>query len=138
MSLKDQISEDIKTAMKARDRERLETLRYVKKLLIENETSGQAVPELDVVVKYQKQLRNSLSQFPEASEHYTKTEREIQVLGEYLPQPLTEEEVVAKIDKILAEQAGAPMGAVMKALNADIKGRFDGRRASELVKSKLV
>ncbi|MAZ49474.1 MAG: hypothetical protein CME65_13020 [Halobacteriovoraceae bacterium] len=136
-NLKDQISEDIKSAMKARDKVRLNVLRYLKKLFIENDTSAKSIPELDIIVGHQKKIKESIDMYPEGSELRTQAEAELEVVNEYLPKPLTETEVVALIEDIKSNLDNINMGAIMKELTPRIKGRFDGKKASELVKSNL-
>lgn len=135
--LKDQISEDIKSAMKARDKVRLNVLRYLKKLFIENDTSAKSIPELDIIVGHQKKIKESIDMYPEGSELKAQAEAELEVVNEYLPKPLTEAEVVALIEEIKSNLDNINMGAIMKELTPRIKGRFDGKKASELVKSNL-
>ncbi|MGB0455021.1 MAG: GatB/YqeY domain-containing protein, partial [Bacteriovoracaceae bacterium] len=86
----DQISDDIKNAMKSKDKVRLNALRFVKKLLLENKTSAKPIAELDVIISYHKKLKDSLQNFPEDHPTYTSTLDEVKVLQEYLPQPLEE------------------------------------------------
>ena len=133
----DQISKEIVTSMKARDKVRTETLRYVKKLLIENNTAAKKKPELDVIIAYHKQLSGSLDQFPEGSELREKTETEIKILAEFLPKQMEAAEVEEMIKGIIASTENANMGAVMKQLSPQIKGKFDGKKANEMVKALL-
>ena len=137
MEMMDRVSEDIQTAMKAKDKTRLNVLRFVKKLLIENKTAKQVIPELDVVIKYAKQLNDSLTQFPVESEQYKETQAELVVLKEYLPGPMSETEVQKIIDEIKQANPSANMGLIMKELGPHIKGRFDGKKASDMVKASL-
>ena len=136
-ALKDQISEEIKAAMKARDKVRLNALRYLKKLFIENDTSGKPAPELEIVIAHAKKLKDSLSMYPETSAQRKAVEEEILVLEEYLPKALEREEVAALIQKIKTSQEAPNMGSIMKELSPEIKGRFDGKTASEMVKDAL-
>ncbi len=130
----EKVSGDIIAAMKAKDKVRLETLRYVKKLLIENKTAKSPRAELDIVVGYAKSLRDAAETMPPSSELHAKTLEEIAVLQEYLPQALSDADVMALINEIKTKGI-SEFGAVMKELSPQIKGRFDGKRASELVKS---
>jgi uncharacterized protein YqeY len=138
MSLKDQISQQIMSAMKAQDKIRLNALRYVKKLLIENDTSGKPQPEADIVISYAKKIKESIELYPSDSQQRLDLEMEYKVLEEFLPKQLSESEVVALIDQIKQSQASANVGSIMKELTPMIKGAFDGKRASELVKASLV
>lgn len=134
----DQITEDIKKAMFAKDKERLDALRYYKSLLIENKTSKTApIPEMDVLIKHVKKLRDSLESFPPENEIRKKTEREILVLSEYMPKQLSEDVVRGYIQEIIAKTPGVNAGLVMKELSPKIKGQFDSKIANELVKAAL-
>ena len=131
------ISNDIKEAMKAKDKSRLDTLRMVKSRLLENKTSPKPKAELDVVIGYNKGLKNSLSEYPAGSEQAVKIEAEMKILAAYLPQALSRDEVVAMVEKIKSEDEAINFGGVMKQLSPMIKGRFDGKEASSLVKELL-
>lgn len=136
-NLKETINNEIKAAMKAKDKIRLNALRYVKKLFIENDTSTKKVSEEDIIISYTKKVKDSLSLYPADSDQYKDIEAEIAVLNEFMPKQLEESEVIAIIEQILADNEGANFGIVMKNLSPQIKGKFDGKKASELVKSKL-
>jgi uncharacterized protein YqeY len=89
-----------------------------------------------VAIAHVKKLQDSLEMFPAGSPQRTETEVEINALKGYLPAAMSEADVVKLINDIKA--AGAKdMGALMKELQPQIKGRFDGKRASELVKAAL-
>lgn len=134
----DQITEDIKKAMFAKDKERLDALRYFKSMLIENKTSQKGpIAEMDVLIKHVKKLRDSLESFPPENEIRKKTEREITVLSEYMPKQLDEETVKGYIKDIIAGTPGINAGLVMKELSPKIKGQFDSKIANELVKAAL-
>ena len=132
------ITEDIKKAMYAKDKERLDALRYFKSMLIENKTSAKAAsPEMDVLIKHVKKLKDSLENFPAENEIRKKTEREILILSEYMPKQLDEAIVKGYINDIIAANPGVNAGLVMKELSPKIKGQFDTKIANELVKNAL-
>lgn len=150
MSLKDQITTDIKNAMKAKDKVRLETVRSIKKLILEKEVSvrpeGQSelteAQELEVLTQLAKQRRDSIDQYRQAGrEDLAESEaQELAVIEEYLPQQLTDEEVGAVIDEIIAEtqaQSAKDMGKVMGPAMQRLKGKADGKKVQEIVKAKL-
>lgn len=136
-TLQDQISEEIKTAMKAKDKIRLNALRYVKKLLIENATSNKPIEEQDVVISYAKKLKDTTALYPEGSTQQQDIEAEIKVLQEFLPEQLSTEQVQSLIKEICDGLQSPNMGAVMKELQPKIRGKFDGKLASDLVKAAL-
>lgn len=136
MTLQEQVTADIKAAMIAKDAVKLEPLRMLKAQFIQNNTSTKPTDDLSVVVSYVKKLQDGLAMYQAGTEAYKKLEGEISTLKAYMPQELSEAEVVKIINDIKA--AGAKdMGSLMKELQPQIKGRFDGKRASELVKAAL-
>lgn len=150
MSLKDQISEEIKAAMKAKDKVRLEAVRGIKKVLIEKESEvkgkGQEAltpeQELEVLMQQAKQRRDSIEQYTQAGrEDMAESEKaELAVIEEFLPQQLSDDEIAAIIDEVIAEvKASSPkdMGKVMGPAMQRLKGQADGKKVQELVKTKL-
>jgi uncharacterized protein YqeY len=133
----EKVTEDIKAAMYAKDKERLDALRYFKSMLIENKTSKAPIAEMDVLIKHVKKLKDSLENFPEENEIRKKTEREIIVLSEYMPKQLDEATVKGYIQDIIKGTPGVNAGLVMKELSPKIKGQFDSKLANELVKAAL-
>lgn len=150
MSLKERISEDIKTAMKAKDKVRLETVRSIKKLLLEKEVSlrpqGQETltesQELELLAQLAKQRRDSIEQYHKAGRDDLAQQEaeELAILEEYLPEQLSDEEVNTVLDEIIA-QTGATsikdMGKVMGVAMQQLKGRAEGQKIQAMVKDKL-
>jgi uncharacterized protein YqeY len=151
MTLKDRIGEDIKTAMKAKDKVRLETVRSIKKLLLEKEVearaatgSGDLTPEqeLELLAQLAKQRRDSVEQYRKAGRDDLADQEaaELVVIEEYLPQQLSAEEVKAIVLEII-ESVGATsakdMGKVMGSAMQRLKGQADGKLVQEIVKQSL-
>lgn len=150
MSLKERITEDIKGAMKSKDKIRLETVRSIKKVILEKEVSvrpqGQEVlteeQEIEVLTQQAKQRRDSIEQYQQAgrADLAEKEAQELLIIEEYLPKQLSDEEVRAVVDQIVA-QVGATspkdMGKVMGPVMQQLKGKADGKKIQELVKVKL-
>lgn len=148
MNLFDQISEDIKKAMLARDKVRLEALRGVKKEFLEAKTAKGAGGELTdetatkILVKMAKQRKESAAIYadnnrPELAENEL---AEARVIEEYLPKQLTEEELTAELKKIIAEvgaEGPKDMGKVMGAASKVLAGKAEGRAISAKVKELL-
>ena len=148
MSLYDQVSNDIKEAMKARDKVRLETLRNIKKVFIEAKTapgSNDTLEDADAL----KILQKLAKQGNESAETYKQQNREdlaaeelaqVAVIEQYLPKPLSEEEIEAAV-KAIVEQTGASsmkdMGKVMGMASKQLAGRADGKVISTIVKKLL-
>ena len=143
--LKSRIQEDVKDAMRARDRERLSALRLVTAAIKQKEVDDRV--ELDgavigVLDKMIKQRRDSIEQFRRAGrdELADREDYEIRVIQSYMPAALDDAEVESLIDAAL-EQSGASsmkdMGKVMGALKAKIQGRADMGAVSARVKARL-
>jgi uncharacterized protein len=150
MTLKDRLTEDIKTAMKAKDKVRLETVRSIKKAVLEKETSVRpddqkdltAAEEIDIVVQLAKQRRDSIEQYKKANrlDLADQEAQELAILSEYLPQQLSEAEITEAIAAIIiqvgatsAKDMGKVMGPAMQAL----KGKADGKKVQDIVKAQL-
>jgi uncharacterized protein len=134
MTLQEQISKDIVQAMKDKQKDKLEALRYLKALFIQNNTSTKPTDDLSVIVAHVKKLQDSTEMYAAGTEARIKLDNEIAVLKTYLPAEMTEAEVVAIINQIKVS-GKTQMGDIMKELQPQIKGRFDGKRASDLVKA---
>ena len=148
MTLFDQISEDIKTAMKARDKVRLETLRNIKKVFIEAKTAPGAHDELDdaaavkIIQKLAKQGRETARTYTDNSRQDLADEElaQVAVMEEYLPKQLSPEEIEKAVKDIIA-QTGATsmkdMGKVMGMAGKLLAGKADGKAISTIVKQLL-
>jgi len=148
MDLFDRISEDIKKAMLAKDRVRLEALRGIKKEFLEAKTAKGGDGTLSdeaatkVLVKMAKQRRESAAIYQEQNRQDLADGElaEVAVIEEYLPKQLTEEELTAELKKIIAEVGATDakmMGKVMGVASKALAGRADGRAISAKVKELL-
>ena len=149
MPLIDQIQKDITDAMKARDEQRLSTLRMVKTALKNREIDKMAPLDdqesQQVLSTLIKQRKESVEQFTKGGrqEMADKEAAEIVLIESYLPKAAGEEQIVAGVRAVIAEM-GSPtikeMGSVMKAVMARFQGagiRVDGKVVSEAVKREL-
>ncbi|ELV8728491.1 GatB/YqeY domain-containing protein [Vibrio fluvialis] len=146
MALIDTLKDEQKLAMKAKDKARLGTIRLALSAIKQREVDEQITLSDDdilaVLTKMVKQRRDSVTQFEAANrQDLADAEKvEITVLEEFMPQPLSEEEVVALIDSAIAESEPAgmqDMGKVMALLKPQIQGRADMGKVSGLVRAKL-
>ena len=145
-SLKERITEDMKAAMRAGEKERLGTIRMlqagIKQREVDERISLDDVQVLSVIEKMLKQRRDSVSQFEAAGrEDLAAVERfEIGIIQGYMPAPMSEAELDAAVSESIAE-AGATgpqdMGKVMAVLKPKVAGRADMGALSGLVKKKL-
>lgn len=144
----DQISADIMAAMKARDKVRTQALRNVKKYFIEAKTApgnnGECPDEvaLKILAKLAKQGRDTAQVYTEQGRaDLAEAElAEVVIMEEYLPKPLTDEELTAVLREIIAEVgATSPkeMGKVMGVASKRLTGKADGRAISAKVKELL-
>jgi uncharacterized protein len=146
MSLKQQISEDMKTAMRAKETARLGAIRLLLAAMKQREVDERIeLTDADIVAiieKMLKQRRDSISQFEAAGRtDLADAEKfEVSVLQAYMPQPLTEAEIATAIDAAIAESgAKSPqeMGKVIGLLKPRLAGRADMGKVSALVKTRL-
>lgn len=148
MNLFDKISEDIKTAMKARDKVRLETLRNIKKVFLEAKTAPGADDTLEdadalkIIQKLAKQGKETAKTYEDNGRNdlAEAEKQQVSVLEEYLPQQLSEAEVEQRIQAIIQETGASSMkdmGRVMGVATKQLAGIADGRLVSEVVKRLL-
>ena len=148
MAIFDQINEDIRAAMLARDKERLEAVRNIKKVLLEAKTAKSGAEELSdaeaikAISKLAKQGRDS-------AEIYAGQNRadlaafemaQVNIYDSYLPKQMSEEELVAAIQAIIASCGATSMkemGKVMGVATKELAGKVDGKLVSEWVKKLL-
>jgi uncharacterized protein YqeY len=147
MSLKERILEDIKVAMKAKNAERLEALRFLNAAIKNREieirpTAINDQEVIGVIQKLSKQRLDSIEQYKNAGRNdlATKEESELSILKEYLPTPLSESEVKSLVQEIITKVGATgmkDMGRVMKEAQEKAQGRADGKILSTIVKEKL-
>lgn len=146
MPLRDQIAEDMRAAMKARDAVRVSTLRMVmaavKNAQVEKGHELADDEAVEVIAREAKRRKESIEAYDNAAraELADKERAELAVLEGYLPERLSDEELAALVDQAVAETgASSPkeMGAVMKALMPKVKGRADGAAVSAAVRARL-
>jgi uncharacterized protein YqeY len=146
MSLKDQLNESMKTAMKARDDLRLSAVRMVRSMVKNREIEQKAELNdqeiIEVISTLAKQRRESIRMYREGNrpDLVEKEEAELEVLLGFLPAQLSSAEIAALVDRIISEtgaQGARDMGRVMKALTPLTAGKADGKTVSDTVKQKL-
>lgn len=148
MSLEQQISKGIMDAMKAKDTVRLSALRNAKKYIIEAKTAGPEISELPdadvlkILSKLAKQGTDSAAIFSEQNRPELAAEElaQVAVYQEFLPKPLTEEELAQEVKAIIAETGATSakeMGKVMGVASKRLAGRVDGKVLSAKVRELL-
>lgn len=146
MTLKERLTEDMKQALKAKDKAKLDAIRMLrgairnKEIEIQKELDDEGV--LSVLQNQIKRYRDSLEQFKDAGREdlVEQEEAQLKALEVYLPEQLSVEEIEQLIDKAIAETGAASpkdMGKVMSAIMPQVRGKADGRMVNQLVREKL-
>ena len=150
MGLADTIAQDVITAMKAGDKLTVSVLRMVRSKIQTAELGARAKKRdklsesdvLDVVSKYGKQLRESIESFEKAerADLADASKAELEILARYLPAQMEEDEIRTIVKAAVKEiQASGPkdMGAVMKVVMPQVKGKADGKIVNQIVRECL-
>ncbi len=145
--IQDRIREDMKTAMREHDSAALSTIRLllaaIKQREVDERIQADDAVVLDVIAKMLKQRRDSVDQYRQGNREdlAQKEEAEINVLSRYMPEPMSEQELVQMIDTIVQEMGVsgmAAMGRVMAEVKTKAAGRADMGKVSALVKARLM
>ncbi len=148
MGLKEQLNDDLKDAMRAKDEDRMRAIRMLKAAISnleiartdpKNQQHGQPVTEADLnkVVENQiKQRRDSIEMYQKGNrpELAATEQAEIKVLEKYMPKQMTRDEVKAEVEKVVADLGTKEFPKVMRESAQRLKGRADGRMVNEVVK----
>lgn len=150
MSIKESILNDLKSAMKAKEADKLRVLRSLKAKILEKEiserTGGEATitdeQVVEVLMKAAKQRKESIDQFDQGGRDdlVKKEKQELELIETYLPEMMSKEEVrqaVQKQIKAMGASSMADMGKVMGALMGSLKGKADGSVISSIVREEL-
>jgi len=146
MTLKAQILDDVKSAMRARDQRRLTALRLISAAIKQIEVDKRIEVDDQIVLtildKMVKQRRESLEQYETAGRDDLAAQEqfELELIAVYLPEALSDDEVAALISQAMADTGASSirdMGAVMNQLRPQVQGRADMKAVSSTVKAKL-
>jgi len=147
MALKDKISEDLKTAMKSGDRLRLETLRMIRAAIIEMDKRGlgremTGEEEVSVLLSAAKKRKEAIEEFTKGGRQdlADKEAKELEIINEYLPRPLSREEAESIVSRIIADMGASSakdFGKVMPVAMKELKGKIEGKIVQEIVRTKL-
>lgn len=148
MNLKEKINQDLKDAMKSGDKDRLNTIRSIRALILEFEKSGSGKEiaesdELNMLNAAAKKRKESIEQFKNAGrlDLAEKEEKELQIIMEYLPKQLTEEEIEIEVKKIISElnaKGKEDFSKVMPIAAKTLKGKADGGVIRKIVEKLLI
>jgi len=146
MSLKESLLADWKKSMKARDRFTANVLSDIRAAILNFEKSGQGEADdqtaMEIIAKEVKMRRDSIVEFKKGNREdlIKKAEDEIEILFQYLPKQLTEEEILRIVSSV-ADEIGAnsmkDMGKLMSAVIPQVKGKADGKLVNEIVREVL-
>ena len=144
MSILERVQSDSTAALKAGDRERVTALRMITSELqrAHKEGAGDETEEVAVLQRERKRRLESASAYREAGRDdlASAEEREAELIGDYLPEQMSDDELAAIVGDVVAETGAASpkeMGRVMAMVMPRVQGRADGKRVSALVKEKL-
>ncbi|GAB2703372.1 GatB/YqeY domain-containing protein [Paenibacillus thermoaerophilus] len=146
MSLSERLNEDLKQAMKNQDKFKLSVIRMIRSAIkyveIEKKKTLDDQEVLEILTREVKQRKDSLQEFQKAGRDdlVEPLQREIAVIGEYLPQQLSEDEIKAIVQETIqavGASSKADMGKVMGALMPKVKGRADGKLVNQIVQQLL-
>lgn len=144
--LVEKLKQDMVEAMKSKNKERLTVIRMIKAALdkerIDNKKEINDEVLIDVVGKQIKMRNDSIEEFEKAKRDdlVQKTKKELEILEEYLPEQLTEEEIMKIVEETIHELEATSMkdmGKVMKELTPKVKGKANMKVVSDIIKSKL-
>lgn len=146
MTIKDKLKEDLKTAMKEKDSIRKNVVQLIKAGVLQVEKDKQVTLDddgvLDVIAKQLKQRRDSLPDYEKSGREdlIAQLKRETDILMEYLPAQLTEEELTELVKEAVAQTGASSvkdMGKIMAAVMPKAKGRADGREINRIARELL-
>lgn len=146
MSLKTQLTEDMKTAMRAKDQVSLSTIRLInaaiKQFEVDERTEADDAKVISILTKMVKQRKDSAKIYTEAGRQdlANKENAEIEILNRYLPQMMSAEEIKTVVEAVIAETGAsgmADMGKVMGVLKTRLAGKADMGEVNKVLKTAL-
>ena len=146
MEIQDRLSEDLKTAMKAKEKVKVETIRMVRAQLQDFQIAKRdeltEEDEISVVINAAKKRKEALELYEKSDRQdlIDRERQELEIISAYLPAQLSKEEVEKVVLKVMEEVgASSPqdMGKVMGAAMKELKGKTDGKMVQEIVREKL-
>lgn len=144
--MREKILKDIMTAMKSQNKEKLSVLRMVKGAMqLEEINKKKELSDDEVVAVLSKQIKTrkeSILEFEKGNRKdlVEQTQKEIEILNEYMPEQMSEEEIIRIIDEVFAEinpSAPSDMGKIMKNVTPKVMGKADMSLVSKIVKEKI-
>lgn len=142
MTIREQLTSDMKDAMRARDSVTLNTIRFLLSQIknVEIDNGPQSDEQVQEIVRKQiKQMKDAIGDYERGgrTDLVTEENAKIAVLQKYLPQMMSHEDLVAVVEKVIADNPGANMGQIMGVVRAQVQGKADGGEIAAIVKEKL-
>lgn len=141
MSIKDQITREMKDALRAGQKDRVSVLRMLLNELNLAEKSGQEYDEQQVLQSYAKKLKKSADEYEELDrpDKAEEVHAELEVVEEFLPEQMSREEITALVEQIVKENDYGPrdLGKVMKEIMGQYGSRVDGGLVNQIARDKL-
>jgi len=147
MNFEEKINEEMKLAMKSGDKLRLQTLRSIRSAIIEFNKSGSETKmsdeiATDILMKQAKKRKDSIEMFKQGNRQdlVDKESAELEIINEFLPKQMSEEEIADAVKKIIANSGASSikdMGKVMGLAMKELKGKADGNLVKDIVKKVL-
>ena len=141
--MQDKILEDLKNAMRAGEKQKVEVLRMVKTALqmaeIDNKDDFGKDKQLKIIAKESKKRKDAAARYKTGCDEARATAEleEAVIIDEYLPQQLSDEQISQIVDKIISDSGSDNMGQVIGLAMKEVAGQADGGRVSQIVKEKL-
>ncbi len=144
--LLEKLQDEMKKALKSGEKERLSVIRMliseIKKVQIDKKKELTDEEIIQILQRYAKQRKEAIQQYKKANREdlVEKEERELKIVQEFLPEPLSKEEIEKIVEEVIKETGASSMkdmGKVMKTVMEKVKGRAEGSIVSQIVKSKL-
>ncbi len=144
--LLEKLQDEMKKALKSGEKERLSVIRMliseIKKVQIDQKKELTDEEIIQILQRYAKQRKEAIQQYKKANREdlVEKEERELKIVQEFLPEPLSNEEIEKIVEEVIKETGASSMkdmGKVMKIIMERLKGRAEGSVVSQIVRSKL-
>ncbi len=130
----DKINKEVVAAMKAGDKFRLNVIKLLKSEIQADAKSANPRSVEQVIAAHRKRLGKTLDLYKDRPEQLAELKKELDILDEFMPKAMSEDEVIALIDKHM--ELGN-FGQVMKAVRGELTGPFDGKKLAEMIKAKF-
>ena len=143
MPIRQQLTEEMKNAMRAKDQMRLDTVRFVLSQMKNAEIDlHREMNDDEIITLMKKEVKNrkdATDQFRQAGRNdlVTAEEQKLSIIQKFLPEQMSDEELSGIVEKVVSENDGANFGQIMQKVMTEVKGKADGGRVSGMVRGRL-